>query len=111
MTLEICNMCGKDVSTKSKRFINRIPDFDSLEERISRNVKYPIGDFICTQCDNKANKLKQEDGIKEEPYYIKEYQNSSALCSYRKTCIQHPIICLVCTRRNILKDCYKDSLD
>ena len=38
---------------------------------------------------------------------IEQYQNSPKMCDYRKTCIQHPLVCIVCVRRTNLKDCYK----
>jgi len=38
---------------------------------------------------------------------IELYQNLPEMCKYRKTCIQHPLFCIACIRRNNLKDCYK----
>jgi len=42
---------------------------------------------------------------------VKKYQESPEMCKYRKTCIQHPLVCIVCTRRCNLRDCYKDKVE
>jgi hypothetical protein len=52
--IEICNHCGKDVSFGSGRFVNRIPDFNDIITRIDNNLEFPLGDFICEECDNNA---------------------------------------------------------
>lgn len=48
--MEICQQCGKSVSIGSGKFVNRIPDLDTLEERKERNVPHPEGDYICEVC-------------------------------------------------------------
>ncbi len=49
---EICNECGKSVKFGSGRFVNRIPDFNTPEERKSIGKLYPDGDFICAECES-----------------------------------------------------------
>jgi len=38
---------------------------------------------------------------------IKRYQKTPKMCDERNTCIQHPMVCLICNRRKNVKDCYK----
>jgi hypothetical protein len=52
--IEICNHCGKEVSRGSEKFINRIPDFNDILTRINNNLIFPIGDFVCEECDNSS---------------------------------------------------------
>jgi hypothetical protein len=52
--IEVCNHCGKDVSLGSGLFVNRIPDLNDIEIRIQNNLLFPIGDFICCECDVKS---------------------------------------------------------
>lgn len=51
---EICNECGQSVKWGSGNFINRIPDFNSPEERHEMGKPYPYGAFMCAECDVKA---------------------------------------------------------
>jgi hypothetical protein len=53
--VEICNHCGRDVSYGSGWFINRIPDLNDIETRIANNLKYPMGDFVCIECDERSS--------------------------------------------------------
>lgn len=53
--IQICNHCGRDVSLGSGLFVNRIPDFNDIEIRITNNLKFPYGDFVCIECDEKTN--------------------------------------------------------
>lgn len=48
---EFCNICGKNVSWGSGRFVNRVPDFNDVPTRIDIGRKYPLGDFVCEECD------------------------------------------------------------
>ncbi len=50
---EICSECGKSVAFGSGRFVNRVPDFNTVEERKNIGRPYPNGDFICPECDVK----------------------------------------------------------
>jgi len=50
---EICNKCGKSVAPGSGRFVNRIPDFNSCEERIVMGKLYHSGEFVCAEYDLK----------------------------------------------------------
>jgi len=58
---EICNECGRSVKFGSGLFINRVPDFNSPEVRKEMGKKYPEGDFICPECDEKFNSWPHED--------------------------------------------------
>jgi hypothetical protein len=54
MLIEICNHCGKDVSCGSGNFVNRVTDFNDILTRIGNNLVFPIGDFVCDNCDNNS---------------------------------------------------------
>ncbi len=47
----ICNECGRSVKEGSGRFVNRIPDCNTQEERKEMGKPYPEGDFVCAECD------------------------------------------------------------
>jgi len=51
--IEICSECGKSVKFGSGRFVNRVPDFDTPEEREIAGRQYPEGDFICAECESR----------------------------------------------------------
>ena len=51
---------------------------------------------------------KKEGTVKDNMMEIEDYQNSLPMCDYRKTCIQHPLVCIMCTRKNKMRDCYKE---
>ena len=53
INVEICNHCGHSVSFGSGRFVNRIPDLNDILTRLDNNLKFPLGDFVCNECDNK----------------------------------------------------------
>jgi hypothetical protein len=55
-TIEACNECGRDVSRTSGWFVNRVPDLNTIKERIEMNKAFPQGDFICAECDTKRDK-------------------------------------------------------
>ena len=57
--IEICNHCGCSVSIESGNFENRIPDLNDLLTRIDNQLLYPLGDFVCENCDN--NSLTDND--------------------------------------------------
>lgn len=48
---EVCNECGRSVSYGSGRFIDRVPDLNTFETRVSMGKIYPQGDFLCKECD------------------------------------------------------------
>ena len=48
---EICNECGRSVKLGSGNFVNRVPDFNTPEERKEMGRQYPEGDFLCIECD------------------------------------------------------------
>lgn len=52
--IEICNHCGKDVSYGSGRFVNRVLDFNDVITRIDNNLEFPLGDFVCEECDKNS---------------------------------------------------------
>jgi len=51
--MEICNECGRSVEFGSGRFINRIPDLDSISTRKENGKPYPEGNFMCKECEDK----------------------------------------------------------
>lgn len=51
---EICSECGRSVAMGSGRFVNRVTDLDDFETRKENGKRYPKGDFICAECDEKA---------------------------------------------------------
>lgn len=51
-TREICNECGNSVKLGSGRFVNRIPDLNSSKERQDMGKPYPLGDYICADCES-----------------------------------------------------------
>jgi hypothetical protein len=53
MDVEICNECGRSVKPGSGLFVNRVPDFNSPEERKEMGKPFPEGDFVCAECDAK----------------------------------------------------------
>lgn len=53
--LETCNECGISVAWGSGWYVNRVPDFNSVIQRIKMGKRYPLGDYICARCDNYAN--------------------------------------------------------
>ena len=53
--VEICSHCGRSVKFKSGLFVNRIPDLNDIQTRISNGLKFPEGDFVCLECDQKLN--------------------------------------------------------
>lgn len=55
--IQVCNHCGRDVSWASGLFVNRIPDLNNVEGRIENGSKFPKGDFICSECDQKSEKF------------------------------------------------------
>jgi len=55
MGKEICNECGKSVQFGFGHFVNRVPDFNDLNERIEMQKPFPDGDFICQECDEQLN--------------------------------------------------------
>jgi len=54
--MEICFECGQEVSWGSGRYINRVVDLDTLEERKIAGKRFPEGDFICAECVERHSK-------------------------------------------------------
>jgi hypothetical protein len=52
--IEFCNHCGKDVSFGSGSFVNRVLDFNDVITRIDNNLEFPLGDFVCEECDKNS---------------------------------------------------------
>lgn len=48
---EHCNHCGAGVSFGSGRFVNRVPDLNDVGTRMANGLAYPLGDFVCQDCD------------------------------------------------------------
>jgi len=49
--VDVCQDCGRSVEWGSGRFCDRIPDFDSYEDRVEKNCMFPEGAYICEECD------------------------------------------------------------
>ena len=43
---EICNHCGTSVVWGTGNFINRIPDYNDIDTKISNGLNFPDGDFV-----------------------------------------------------------------
>jgi len=54
MEREICNECGRSVKLGSGFFVNRVVDFNEIEDRVEIGKPFPEGDFICIECDSKT---------------------------------------------------------
>lgn len=52
--VEVCNHCGNSVKIGSGKFVNRVPDFNSIATRIANNLTFPMGDFVCEECDQNS---------------------------------------------------------
>jgi len=48
---EICNECGRSVAFGSGWFVNRVPDLNSIEERIEMGKPFPEGGWLCAECE------------------------------------------------------------
>jgi len=47
---ETCNECGRSVARGSGRFVNRIIDVNTVDDRRRIGKTYPDGDFVCGEC-------------------------------------------------------------
>ena len=61
--MEICSICGKSVAPGNGQFVNRVPDFDTVEERKNAGRPHPEGDYICPECDEKQ---EEEEGLEDK---------------------------------------------
>ena len=52
--LEICCECGASVRHGAK-FANRIPVLDDYDDRKANGRPYPVGEWVCEECDNKRH--------------------------------------------------------
>lgn len=50
--MQICCVCGQDVSFRSRLFVNRVPECNDYETRVDMDRKYPRGEWVCVICDN-----------------------------------------------------------
>jgi len=48
---EICNECGRSVSLKNGFFVNRVPDANDFHTRVDMGKPFPLGDYICAECE------------------------------------------------------------
>ena len=48
---EICQHCGESVREGQGKYAGRIEDVEVIEDRIARNVAFPIGTYVCKSCD------------------------------------------------------------
>lgn len=51
---QICNECGKRVNAGTGLFVNRVSDMNDETTRISMGKPFPIGEYICSVCDDKV---------------------------------------------------------
>lgn len=54
---EICNECDRSVKAGTGLYVNRIMDFNDYMERVKMNKPFPEGNFICSECEDKLNKM------------------------------------------------------
>jgi len=52
---QICNECGRSACLGSGRFVNRVPDLNSVEERQKLGKPFPEGDYVCAECDSRTH--------------------------------------------------------
>lgn len=50
---QLCCECGESVKAGSGRFVNRVGVFDNYETRKEQGRAYPLGSFVCAECDSK----------------------------------------------------------
>jgi hypothetical protein len=53
MDKQFCYECGKSVAWGSGNFVNRVPNFDTVEQRRANGATYPEGEWLCGECDEK----------------------------------------------------------
>ena len=54
--MEICSLCGSSVAPGSGKFVNRIPDFNTVGARVDHGRPYPLGEYVCKDCDDARTK-------------------------------------------------------
>lgn len=52
---EFCNRCGESVAPGSGKFVNRVPDLNSIQARIDSHRPHPAGAYVCAECDAKTS--------------------------------------------------------
>lgn len=73
---EICNECGRSVKFGSGNFVNRVPDCNTIEERNEMGKRFPQGDFLCVECDEKPD---NEEDIYECEHCNMEFKETEIL--------------------------------
>jgi hypothetical protein len=63
-----CNLCGDSVAPGSGKFVNRVPDLNTPEERWRSGRPYPFGDYICDECATAP--AEKEAGEGKYDYYV-----------------------------------------
>ena len=58
VTIEYCNHCGRVVSYGSGLYVNRVPDFNDVTTRVDNGLQFPLGDFVCGECDGKNSDVE-----------------------------------------------------
>ena len=53
---QVCNECGGSVKFGSGHFDNRVLDLNDVETRLEMGKPFPLGEWICSTCDNKIQK-------------------------------------------------------
>ena len=62
---EWCCECGKSVAWGSGLYVDRIPECNSPQERLDMGRPYPLGDFICINCDEREEAEEREESFHE----------------------------------------------
>lgn len=52
---EFCNRCGESVAPGCGKFVNRVPDLNSIQARVDSHRPYPAGAYVCAECDAKTS--------------------------------------------------------
>ncbi len=53
--IETCKHCGRSVKWGDGLFANRVPDFNDVETRTANNWRFPLSDFVCSECDDETS--------------------------------------------------------
>lgn len=54
-----CHECGHSVAPGSGRYVNRIPNLNSYEERLINKYPFPLGSYMCADCDSTNREEKK----------------------------------------------------
>jgi len=57
---EMCNECGQSVRAGSGKFVNRVIDFSGYKTRKEMGKPFPVGDFMCAECETEQDEQPGE---------------------------------------------------